>query len=187
MGFSLGWLATRNIDPQTLYLALQARRTGVMKPVFSSAAMAGPIPGGWHLVLMDRNDSLIGDALLADVSRTGEAVACFVEEHVMYSAAVGWHVGVKSWSIVHESEKGIMHLDMAGQPPEPFATIRAACEAEQHAEDAREPEVDHIFDIPVGLAQALTGFRHDAANMDVDLEVLEVARKSWWSRMFGRH
>ncbi len=186
MGFAVGWLATRHIDPQKVYLALQARPTGIKKPVFSSEAMAGPIPGGWHLVVMDRNDNLIGDALLAEISKAGDAVACFVEEHVMYSAAVGWHAGVKSWSIVHEREKGIMHLEFTGEQPEPFAAIRAQCEAAQHAEDAREPEVDHIFDIPVGVIQAITGFRHDAGNTDVELEVLEGPQRSWWKRLLRR-
>src|SRR3954463_14226331 len=185
MGFSLGWLATRNIDPQILYEALQLRPTGIRNPALSSAAMAGALPSGWDLLLMNRTERLVTVAFLADVAKGGEAVGCFVEEHVMYSAAVGWRAGAKVWSVVHDSEKGTMHLDVAGDVPGPFAAIRMRCEAAQRSEDAREPEVDHLFDISVDLADAVTGFRHDRANMGLDLEVLEAASRAWWRRLLG--
>jgi hypothetical protein len=187
MGFSLGWLATRGIAPELLYSALAARPTGTRKPIFSAAAMGGTIPGGWHLIVMNRNHSLTDDAFLAEISRHGEAVACFVEEHVMYAVAVGWQASSKRWSIVHESEKGIAHLEVSGTPPEAFAAIRAEGEAAQRKEDPEEPEVDHVFDIPVAVAQAVTGFRHDASTLELDLEVLETPRKSWWKGLLGRN
>src|SRR3954467_736534 len=185
MGFSLGWLATRNIDPQILYEALQLRPTTMRKPALSSAAMAGALPSGWHLLLMNRTERLMTDAFLADVSKGGEAVGCFVEEHVMYSAAVGWRAGAKVWSVGHDSEKGTMHLDVAGDVPDAFSAVRMRCETAQRLEDAGEPEVDHFFDIPVDLAEAVTGFRHDAAHVGLDLEVLEAASGAWWRRLLG--
>src|SRR4051812_17693501 len=97
MGFSLGWLATRNIDPQILYEALQLRPTTMRKPALSSAAMAGALPSGWHLLLMNRTERLVTDAFLAVVSKGGEAVGCFVEEHVDVLGGRGlacWRQGV---------------------------------------------------------------------------------------------
>src|SRR5215204_1618082 len=186
MGFSLGWLATRHIDPRNLYEPLHARPTGIKGPALSSAAMAGPIPSGWHLFLMNRQERLVADALLADISKPGDAVGCFIEEHAMYSAAVHWRQGAKVWSIVHDSDKGIMHLDVAGDVPEALSVARARCDAAQRLDHAGDPEVDHMFDIPVDVAQAVTGFRHDAPDMGVDLEVLEVASRGWWRRLLGR-
>jgi hypothetical protein len=186
MGFSVGWVATRGVEPDRLYAALGLRPTGVSKPLFDADAMGGGIPGGWHCVVKHRYERVTADALLADLSRGGEAVACFVEEHVMYSKAVGWRAGAKSWSVIHDSQQAHTHLEIAGDLPPTFEAVRAACEASQREADADEPEVDHLFDIPVGLAQAITGFRHDAVNDGLELEVLEPARSQWLARWFRR-
>jgi hypothetical protein len=117
------------------------------------------------------------------VSHVGETVYCFVEEHVMVSAASLWRDGKQVWRVTHDGQESADHLSTDGVAPPAFASIRDKYLAVQAAE--REEDVDHIFDIPVELARELTGFRHDQEPLGVSdgepFEVLEPIRKKWWS------
>ena len=85
----------------------------------------------------------------------------------MASAAFYYRDGKRLWNVVHESDSGVDHLDTEGDIPDPFNEIRKAAVENQRKEDLRERDpneilgVDYIFDIPVRLATALTGYSHD--------------------------
>jgi hypothetical protein len=113
--------------------------------------------------------------LLARLSSNCEAVTCFVEEHVMFSAVYGWRAGQQQWSIVHESERSIEHLAASGELPAEFAAIRDRLAAEQQRAGGKDAEVDFMFAVPVEVAKALTGFSHD---QDVDGAAFEVLTSS---------
>ncbi len=140
---------------------------------------------GWHLMVIDHDQRLVDDAFLRAISRGGVALGCFVEEHVMYSHATAWRDSSKEWSLVHESERGALHLEVEGTPPSSFAKLRAERESAQRSEEQSESTVDHIFDIPVAVAEAETGFRHDSEKNVLELEVLEIERRAWWKRVLG--
>ncbi|HEY1122925.1 MAG TPA: hypothetical protein VGE67_15040 [Haloferula sp.] len=99
------------------------------------------------------------------IAQAPEAITCFVEEHVMASGAAAWKNGKEIWSVDHESEKGIFHLDIKGTPPEALAGIARSSRAEQEAEGGESSDVDLTFDVPVALVESLVGFRHDG-NVD---------------------
>ena len=92
----------------------------------------------------------------------------------MYSASVGWSDGRKMWSVVHDSEKAAGHLAVDGSVPAEFSQIRATQEAKQRTEDEADAGVDCIFDVPIDLAKALTGFRHDESVAGSDPAPFEV-------------
>jgi len=122
------------------------------------------------------NRNSLDDALLKKVSSAGELVYCYVEEHVMYSSAASWKDGKQIWSVIHDAQNGIRHLDVSGDVPKVLAVIAEKLNAEQDAYSDKKPEVDYIFDIPVELAKELTGFRHDQdmpGMLDDAFEVLE--------------
>ncbi len=186
MGFSIGWLATRGCDPQEVYAALGVKATGVRQAALSARAMGGPVAGGWHLVVMDHRHDLVEDSIMRELSRSGEAVASSIEEHVMCSISTSWKGGQRQWAVVHDSEKGRQYLEVQGDVPKSFAALRAGKEEEQRLAGGDEADVDYIFDIPLDLAQELAGFRHDVDNRGLELEVLEVTRRSWWRRLIGQ-
>jgi hypothetical protein len=91
------------------------------------------------------------------------------------------------WSVVHDSEKAAGHLAVDGSVPAEFSQIRATREAKQRTEDEADAEVDFIFDVPIDLAKALTGFRHDEALLARPRSVRVLAPRAgatrpWWKK-----
>jgi hypothetical protein len=100
----------------------------------------GPISGallvsGWYVVWFDQE--FVDEGVVRKVSTGREAVAGFVEEHVMFSASSGWRDEEMVWALAHQSEKGIYHLDASGElPPQatrPFARRGTRSSAEREA------------------------------------------------------
>ncbi len=185
MGHSLSWAAVKGGAPDAVQSALGLRATGQREEIPRSKIVAVDLPSGWYVVLFQRSE--IKDKVLKRLATLGEVVYCFVEEHVMVSAASGWKDSKSLWSVVHDGQGGINDLQVEGSLPASFASIRdrqkvKQDEGEKLAIDGEEFAVDHMFDVPVDLAQELTGFRHDrdAPGIEGDAyEVLENAKKRW--------
>ena len=54
-----------------------------------------------------------------------------------------------------------------GDLPESFPAIREEMEEAQHAAAGNGPNVDYIFEIPLKVAEALVGFKHDEDDVHV--------------------
>jgi hypothetical protein len=181
VGYSLGWVAVRGRDPQDLRTLVGGRDTRTRE-----------LPGGWHLVIADRGEHFVQDALLARLSAGAEAVGCFLEEHVMYSAAVGWVNGQKIWSVMHDSARAVTHLQVAGDAPPALEAIRQRRESAQRAAGGDTAQVDHLFEVPIELAKAVTGYRHDEDDDEADgpspapqAPTSLAAKPAWWKRWLG--
>lgn len=85
------------------------------------------------------------------------------------------------WSIVHDDQKDLRHLETRGQLPPEFASIRDRLSAEQSPESEA---YGNVFEIPYETAAVVTGYEHDAVREDLSFEVLE--RVSFFKRMFER-
>jgi hypothetical protein len=77
------------------------RQTGRLEELFESKIAGAQLPSGWALVLFNR--STINEWLLEDLSKFGDVVSCFVEDRVMFSAAMGWKHGGVLWSVIQLS------------------------------------------------------------------------------------
>ncbi len=75
---------------------------------------------------------------------------------------------------LHDSGCGISHLKMEGELPPGSGAIRDRIMAKQQPAGGSHAEVDCAFDVPIELAEALTGFRHDVEFVDDPFEVLKV-------------
>ncbi|MGO8920680.1 MAG: hypothetical protein ACLQJR_32705 [Stellaceae bacterium] len=152
------------------------------------------LPTGWTIVYS--KDVAYGSAAhLAGLSTGSMVVACQVEEHAMFSAAHSYQDTRELWSVWHDSQRGARDLSTRGVLPPEFAAIRDRLGAKQDEGsglwasgrvDPKNPlvavlkragtrvedlgdrwmPVDYIFDIPVELAAALTGYRHDRLTFD---------------------
>jgi hypothetical protein len=160
MGFSLSWVAVRGKTGRDVCDELGVEGTGRREEFPESPLTGAELPGGWYLVIANHDPRFSLDEVLERISAYSEMVTCFVEEHVMYSAATGWRGGKKVWSIIHESDKGIDHLETEGDLPPMFGSIRDRLRLEQEAAGGKDAEVDFFFSVPVELAGTLTGFRH---------------------------
>ena len=181
MGYAISWVAVRNKSPDAICAELGLERTGQFDSVPDQPICGAELPGGWYLVW--GNDMGFTNRLPLDkLSKGTELVEFLVEEHVMASYANGWKDGRRIWSIEHDAGQGIMHIEEEGNPPAQYAEIRDRLINAQEAEGGKW-EVDHVVDIPVQVAQLLTGFRYDedipdTTDEDVPFETLQPVRGS---------
>jgi len=188
MGFRLSWVAVRGKTREEIHQALAISATGVYEEFPESPCTGAVLADGSYLVVKDCG--LYEDhKQLSKLSVKGEVIACFVHEGIMVSQAAEWRNGKKIWSVVHNSQKALGHLEAQGKLPPDYPALREQLEAKQAA---RVGGPDYIFDIPVELAKSLTGYRHDADVITADekgFEVLEIAepppKQSWFQRVFG--
>ena len=93
----------------------------------------------------------------------------------MCSFAAGWSGGERRWSIAHDSEHGIGHLDTHGSLPAGAEELRDALFAEQRAAGGDAAGVDYVFDIPLDAAKLVTGFAHTESEPEAGFTVLRAA------------
>jgi hypothetical protein len=160
MGYSLSWLAIR-LDAGAAHARLALEATSNAVDPGDAPFVGGALPGGWYLVAAQGCDhEIVSDAFLHTASAGASAVACSVEEHVMFCSAAAWSGGRELWRVSHAGDRDIRSLDVRGEPPPELAAIRDAQAAKQDAEGA-DPQVDWYFEIPLLLAQRISGFKHD--------------------------
>jgi hypothetical protein len=213
MGYSLSWLAIKGKSPDAVREFLGLRPTGEREEFPESELCAADLPGGWYLVVSDHTPHVAPDTALPALSAGCELVTCFVEEHVMASAATGWKDGRRLWSVIHDAQHGHEHLVAEGDFPPAYSAIRDRLLARQRQEDLGKPPAnrrqqrksgdfsqmrcDYIFNIPVDLAQALTGYTHSKDIPGQTGQPFEVltggspssvtapAKKSFFKKLFG--
>jgi hypothetical protein len=104
----------------------------------------------------------------------------------MYSSAELWENGTRIWKIEHQADDGIKNLAFTGKLPAAFESIRNKYALKQEEADRNNGGVDYYFEIPLVLAQQMTGFKHDKKNPEIDgrfeelIESERKAKKPWW-------
>ena len=186
MGWSLSWAAIKEAKATAVHSILGVKPTQRYEESPESDVTGVELPTGWYLVVFNRQE--IKDEVLKKLSMLGDTVYCFVEDHVMFSCAAGWRNGMRTWSLVHDCEKGIYHLAIGGVAPPSLKEIHNRLTSEQNVAGGEKADVDYIYDAPAELAKELTGFRHDldipGLTGDV-FEVLERSPRSLLRRIFG--
>jgi hypothetical protein len=194
LGFAASWFAVQGLAPQTALevLDLEVISEGNEYPEgqFSLVELAN----GWTVVWFERDCEAAFRAPVIMLAQQGPAVACGVEEHVMFSEARGYVDGKEIWRVTRNSEEAD-DLEASGDLPPAYAAIRDAAVASQH-EDGND-DVDLIWDVPPDLAKSICGFRHDE-QPDGGATFLELRRAKgapgaaapatsggFWRRLFG--
>ena len=175
MGFSFTSVAVRGGTRDAVLATLGLRGTNTHEEIPESDITGASLPSGWYLVTANRGYPTFAEAAtLKRLSQTAEVVTCFVEEHVMCSAASLWADGREVWSVMHAADQGIEHLETKGSVPAMFASISERLRAEQKAAVGKKAEVDHISDIPVEMVAQLTSYRHDRVMPELGDKAFEV-------------
>jgi len=128
--------------------------------------------GDWRFVVSDDHRFASRERVSA-AAQGGVAVVLYLEEHVMISGAFGAEGGELAWSVQHDPNHGMEHLETWGEPPAALDGIRDRLLAELRKLD----DADYIFSAPTELAASVCGFNVDAFNEEVELTVLSVTRK----------
>lgn len=117
----------------------------------------GVLGNGLHLII-DRSWKITEDNNgLARLSAGAEVFVAFIEEHSMFSECSCWKDGSRVWSVTHSLEKGRLHLDVDGEFPSVFRSIKLEIDNKLQA-TAKGEAPDFYFSIPVELFRSITGF-----------------------------
>ena len=175
MGLAISWIAAKGGGRAETLAALGLAEAG-------ARALAEPVPpppklsaferDGW-LFLVSSDCDFASRARVAAASQGGLAVGAYLEEHVMVSGAFGASDGRLVWSVQHDPEHGLEHLEVWGEPPAELTEIRASLVEQQKTEH----EVDFLFDAPAELAATVCGFNPNTFDGKVDLVELKVAQR----------
>jgi hypothetical protein len=184
---SLSWIAIKGPTKDDI-LSVLGLTEGAQNPSYSRYH-AAELPSGWTLILSS-DFNYPSPARMAAVSVGGTALACSIDERVMYSVARLYEDGKAVWSVDHNGgEKGVYHLEIAGDPPPELASIRTRITAEQDAEGGDSAGVDLMFDLGPELSDALCGYRFDPNKEAPDFTALEPLKKKGaglLDRLFGQ-
>jgi hypothetical protein len=162
MGFSITWLAVREAAAPKLLERLALYPTGKTEEFPESLISAAKLDTGWRVIWYNKYGCpFLGPEALGEISKEQDVLLCLIEEHVMASSSEFWSAGNRIWRISHEGENGPKGLATDGDLPVCFPSIRRELEETQLAEGGDDADVDHIFDIPLKVAQSLVGFKHD--------------------------
>ena len=190
MGYVVSWCAVREEQAAEMLADLGFAATGRKSSDRGADAVTLPLPSGWRLFWFLKYARAPLDARrLRDFSKSRDILVCHIEEHVMESIAEYWSQGRTLWRIRHQGEDGPVGLDVEGSPPESLTRIRMEMEREQREDGGADAEVDFLFEIPLLVAQDLTGFKHDEEDEDLVGEGYEeldrVKTPGFFGRLFG--
>ena len=172
MGLSLSFIASQGPDPlESLGLSADDK-TLRAEPLPPPAKFVAFNLGGWRVIMSDDHRFASRERVSA-AAQGGVAIGVYMEEHVMVSGAFGAKDGQLTWSVQHDPDHGLEHLDVWGEPPGGLASIRERLLAELQEDD----EVDTLFSAPLDLAAGVCGFHPHEFEGEVDLTVLSVARE----------
>jgi hypothetical protein len=183
MGYALSWVAVKGGAADAVQAILCLRPAGPQEEIPESVIVAGALPNGWYLVL--QNQSTIVDDVLARLSGLVEVVYCFVEDHVVFSAASAWDGGRLSWSVVHDAEKGRHHIEAQRLLSAALASIRDRLKAAQDADAGEKSGGDFIYDAPIEMARELTGFRHDQDIPGIAGDAFHILQRAKTTKRWG--
>ena len=167
MGFSHSWIAVRDLTPERALEALGMEVSAAPRPNLFMDGVALIEWPDWLLVISDKDDDAL-DGPLSKLATFGSAVACSINEHVMYSEARGYDAGEQLWGVVHDpnGDESLYSLKVTGKPPAQLDSIVSRMKAEQDAEGGEEADVDFFFEIAPKLAESICGFMLGEGDLD---------------------
>jgi|JI10StandDraft_1071094.scaffolds.fasta_scaffold65867_4 hypothetical protein len=167
-GISLAWFAVQGVAADELLERAGFVDTGEIDEYFEATHTGGELDSGWYVVVTEEA-ALLEPAKLAVWSAGGRLVAAVVHEETQTSLAMEWRDGKQVWSIYHDGTAEEPQLSVEGQLPEVFEQIKREM-AELEAEVAAQGgEFDAAFEVPLDLAEDITGFRHDEMGFDDEI------------------
>lgn len=191
MGYRISWIAFKGLDRQTLLERTQLTETGQSDEANEEEFSLALLPTGWTVLFRNAN-GYATDERLAALSQGVTVVGVEINENTMCNRVACHEDGRLLWSVDYDCEKGRYNLDTTGRLPPVYEDIRTRLFAEQEADGGEESDTDYIFDVPVELAEHLTGYRHDGIIFEegqpgfMALVSTAPAEPKWWQKLLGK-
>jgi hypothetical protein len=193
MGVSLSWIAIKNVPKERVlgWMNLkETRRPG--EPMTSE--FCGAQHGDWYVVCA-KGTAFAEEENLFELSHECEVLGGIAEEMELRSQLVLYKNRSCVWRVEYLGDEGPKPeaLEADGPVPPEFAAIRAEMLALQ-ANEPRDADIDHIYDVPLELSRRLCGFHYDPDGKAPNFAELEntaaqspeVVGGGWFKKLFGR-
>ena len=176
MGFAISWLAVKGKSPEAVAQNLGLTPTGEMTDYGESLFTGRTLSSGWFLLVINQCEhKFVKPDSLAVLSSNCEAIACSIEEHVMFCSSELWRNGMQIWRIEHDAQKSMEHISNSGSLPDGYSAIEKEFSEEQKKAGGKKADTDYFFEIPLQTAKSIVGFKHDESSPEDD--GFEVFRK----------
>lgn len=179
MGFRVLLVAITGKDPEVIHREYGVTPTARYEETPESPVTGARLPTGAYLLYV--NDEIIpDDRVLARLSKDASLVVCYANETAMNSLAASWENGSEQWSVYHDAQEGVQHLEIAGSAPAQLPPIHERLFAQQEGVS----DIDYMFEVPIELFVAVGGIRYDQGVEGPNAEPWQVLarakKKHWW-------
>jgi hypothetical protein len=160
MGFRVQLIAVSGKEPHAIQRDYGVVPTGQREEIPEAPVVGAVLPNGAYLLCINDKDKIVpDDQVFTRLSKGASLIACYVNETAMNSYACAWADGVERWSVFHDPNPGIKHLETSGNLSAEMQPIRDQLFYEQ--DEDTDSGTDYVFDIPIELFAALGGIRYD--------------------------
>lgn len=174
MGSAYAWLAMKDASADQACRALGLDRCGGEFDFPETELSGAALPAGWYLVVAGSEMfDFFMDFSLEALSESHDLLTVDVEEHAMYHKAAYWRGGARLWTVTHDGEEGVYHLEAEGELPADFDSLQAEYVRQQDEAGGENADVDHLCEVPLELARRITGFGYNVRNADGEEPVFE--------------
>lgn len=180
MGYRVLLITVTGKDKDTIYSEYCVAPTGQYEEIAESPVTGTFLSNGAYLLYVN-DDITPNEKIFARLSKDAELLACYANETVMDCSVSSWINGSEQWSVWHDAQQGLTHLEASGDVPDQFILIRNRLFAEQNG----VTDTDYIFDIPIELFVTLGGVRYNEDIPGAGPEPWQVltrikSKSSWW-------
>jgi hypothetical protein len=132
MGFRLQLTSVSGKEPRTVEHEYGVMPTGKREEIPESPVVGAPLPDIAYLLYINDQAKIVpDDKVFARLSNGASLIACYANETVMNSYACEWLNADECWSVFHDAQPNIEHLETSGTLPPEFQPIRDRLFAEQ--------------------------------------------------------
>lgn len=182
MGFRVSLYAVFGREPVQIQRDLNLTPNGEREE-FPESAVAGFVSASGAYILYFNDSQMFGEDAIRPLRNSSQFLACNVNETCMYSSVAAFAEGRELWSVIHDSDRGILDLETCGDVPAAYSEIR---QKQLSLQQSGSDGVDHIFDVPINLFVRLGGVRYDQDVISDDpqpwhtLVSTKASKRSWW-------
>lgn len=180
MGYRVLLIAVAGKDENIIHSEYGVTPTGKREEIAESPVTGTFLPNGAYLLYIN-DDITPNEKVFARLSHDAELLACYANETVMDCYLAFWSKGVEQWSVWHDAQQGLTHLEISGAVPNHLIKIRDRLLAQQNG----DTDTDYLFDIPIDLFVSLGGIRYNEDIPEADPEPWQILMRSkrkvsWW-------
>lgn len=186
MGYSVNYVAARlRVETMADSLGLIRQSASRHMPERQSWIAQSRMTG-WTIFFTRKANYIAKNVkALHAMSIKGDVICCEVIDTVNYTSAEYLKDGQTLWRIQHSGSEDPDNLTVKGGTPSIFDDIK-----NHHIKaQSDDPDVDHIYEIPLGVARHYLNFRHDEEPADGLFEsywIVDLPKsKGLLSRFFG--